>query len=204
MPRKARATLDHRWILGIFVGWSSNSNESFIALANGNVIKSRSVARVVESHRWDAEAVARIRGTPGELCPTGRETIDPSIEESFTPHLDADAEDRAAAEDDQPMEGKNQRKEVFHPRMKITATDLRRFGFTDGCRRCADLMNNVARSRKHHSDECRLRIYLSWKEIGDPRYERVKHLIEPEDEKPDVDGDGVKDLNFSDRDFEKT
>ena len=50
----------------------------------------------------------------------------------------------------------------------------------DQCRRCTDLMNNAFRPYKFHSDECRLRIYLSWKDAGDSKFEDVRHFVEPD------------------------
>ena len=91
VPKKVRAKLDHRWRLGIFVGLSTNSNESFVATPNGNIVKTRSVARVVEAHRWDADAILKIKGTPSSLTPSGSEDIDAAVEESNAPHVDGDA-----------------------------------------------------------------------------------------------------------------
>ena len=39
-------------------------------------------------------------------------------------------------------------------------------------------MSNALNPRQHHSDECRLRIYLEWKKAGDPKWEDVRHLVE--------------------------
>ena len=94
VPRKTRAKLDHRWRLGIFIGLSSNSNEVFIGLPNGNVVKSKTVARVMIANRWNKDAVLKVRGIPGSLNPAGTEDINPKIEESESPHLDGDLEER--------------------------------------------------------------------------------------------------------------
>ena len=64
-PKNARAKLDHRWHLGTFVGLASNSNENYVALPNGNVVRSRYLARVVEEHRWDDESALAVKGVPG-------------------------------------------------------------------------------------------------------------------------------------------
>ena len=95
------------------------------------------------------------------------------------PHLDGDAEARDEAEEHQAMEG--QRKELVNIHARITAKDIRRFGYTDGCRRCSDLMNKVARPSKHGNNECRLRMYLLWQEVGGPKWEAVKHLVNPDE-----------------------
>ena len=113
VPCKARAKLDHRWRLGMSVGLASNSDENCVALPNGNVIKSRSVARNVEEHRWDAAAVLKIRHLPIHLTPAGVESISPAIEESLAPHLDGDAAERQAAEDGFPAAEKRREKRLL-------------------------------------------------------------------------------------------
>ena len=72
-------------------------------------MRSRSIARVVEEHRWDAEAVLAVRGVPGECTPSGPESIGPDIEESMHPHLEDDAEIRDAEEDAEPMTKKERK-----------------------------------------------------------------------------------------------
>ena len=165
VPRKARAKLDHRWRLGTFVGLSTSSNESMIALSNGNVVRSRSIARVVQASRWDKDAVLKVKGIPGALTPAGSESIDPTIEESSSPHLEGDAEIRDAAESSlpaeaEPLQGNERKARGPFSVKKITNRDLRQYGHTEGCRRCDDLVNDVLRPHRFHSDECRLKIYL--------------------------------------------
>ena len=41
VPKKLRAKLDLRWRLGVYVGYSVTSNEYYLGLPNGNVVKSR-------------------------------------------------------------------------------------------------------------------------------------------------------------------
>ena len=64
--------------------------------------------------------------------------------------------------------------------IRITQRDIRLYGYTDGCRRCTDLMNNAVNPYRFHSDECRLRIYLEWKEHNDPKWNAVRHIVEPD------------------------
>ena len=42
---------------------------------NGNVIKSRSVVRVVASQRWSKNAISKMSGVPGRLSPQGSKTL---------------------------------------------------------------------------------------------------------------------------------
>ena len=41
------------------------------------------------------------------------------------------------------------------------------------------------RSFRLHTDACRLRFYLCWKEHQDPKYVKVRHLFEPDVDEPD-------------------
>ena len=66
--------------------------EHFIATRQGNVLRSRSVVRVVEASRWNLDAALGVTGTPTAHQPPGM--VDPfaTIEESAQPHLDLDAD----------------------------------------------------------------------------------------------------------------
>ena len=77
VPRRLRAKLDLRWRLGVYVGYAISSNEYDIALPNGNVFKSRSVAQVVPSGRWHKQSLLAAIGIPGKL--TMNVDIEPDI-----------------------------------------------------------------------------------------------------------------------------
>ena len=69
-----------------------NSNECYVANVDGDVTKSRSIARVVADGRWDADAVQKIRGTPGKLVAMTSPSSDfQHLEEVQDPHVDGDA-----------------------------------------------------------------------------------------------------------------
>ena len=67
IPKRARSKLCLRWRLGIYLGCATNSNECYVANVDGDVLKSRSVARVVADARWDADAIQKVKGMPGKL-----------------------------------------------------------------------------------------------------------------------------------------
>ena len=46
VPRKRRQKLDTRWALGVFLGTTMSTNESYIGLANGSVVRGRAINRV--------------------------------------------------------------------------------------------------------------------------------------------------------------
>ena len=142
-------------------------------------MRSRSVARVVQEHRWDAKAVLAVKGVPGKCTPSGPESIGPDIEESMHPHLEGDAEVRDDAEDADPLARKDG-KPVVDPQIRVTARDHGLYGYTSGCKRCDDLQNGANRPHRHHSNESRLKMYLAWEEHGDVKWNAVKHIVEPD------------------------
>ena len=77
VPKRARSKLCMRWRLGIFLGISSSSNEVYVATPTGQIIKTRSIARVVADSRWDAAAIVEISGTPGNLTSVRDEEAGP-------------------------------------------------------------------------------------------------------------------------------
>ena len=146
------------WRLGTFVGVSNNSNEIFVADSNGDIIKTRSIARVVAPSRWDAEAIRKVRGTPVQFFSVNVEGEDSGhVEECLEPHVDADAAARDVADLDEAE--KKKRAEVL---TRITGRDLRLYGYHPGCQKCEDLQKD-RRSIRPHSEECRLRIYHAFK-----------------------------------------
>ena len=64
VPKKLRSKLNLRWRVGTFLGNAQTTNEAFVGMANGDVVKSRSAVRVVEPSRWNQEAVLGVRGVP--------------------------------------------------------------------------------------------------------------------------------------------
>ena len=51
VPLRMRAKLNLRWRVGTFVGNSQATDEVFIAISNGDVVRSRAIVRVVEQSR---------------------------------------------------------------------------------------------------------------------------------------------------------
>ena len=78
VPKRLRAKLDLRWNLGVYVGRSEVSNEYYIALPNGDVVKTRSITRVVASGRWDKGSLLNVKGIPGKL--TASRLDDPEVD----------------------------------------------------------------------------------------------------------------------------
>ena len=56
------------------------SNEYYIALPDGNVVRSRSVTRVVPSGRRDKTALLAVKGIPGKLTVADDERAEVDVE----------------------------------------------------------------------------------------------------------------------------
>ena len=141
------------------------------------MIKARSVVRVVEGSRWNADALLAVRGTPSLLCPAGPEDISADIGNLARPHEDRDAEPRSRleAEIDDVVEQDPKVKEPDKLDIRISMKDLYQYGYSPDCPKCADLEKGLKKSYKDHSDSCRLRMYLQWQTHDDPKYLKVRH-----------------------------
>ena len=191
VPKRLRAKLTQRWRLGTYLGLAPSSNEHYVATKQGNVVKSRSICRVVERSRWSASAALGVIGTPSRMCPIGSEDITDAVEESASPHAGLDSEVR------EELEGAEDAADDVHRNIHvcITEQDLRLRGYSERCPRCKELQRGQRNTAKHHSDECRLRIYQAWKDTEDKKYTKIRHLLEGDVEEPipgDVDLKGLR------------
>ena len=96
VPKRLRSKLNLRWRVGTFVGNSQSSNEACVASANGDVIKSRSLVRVVLPSRWSSDSVLGVRGVPHQFRVTDDLQDDSHIEELADLHANADGPEAAA------------------------------------------------------------------------------------------------------------
>ena len=64
VPRRCRQKLDPRWRYGAFVGRSWNSDQNFVALPDGSVVRARAMVRLVHSKRWQLPRLECIKTTP--------------------------------------------------------------------------------------------------------------------------------------------
>ena len=149
-----------RWAVGVYPGTRMTSNEALLGLPNGDVVRTRSIARLVPSQRWKRESVLAIRGTPAKPVLRGE---DDTIIESFSnPHLHLDAELQAQLEDEEqapsdlPICLQPDRK---LPSLRITKQDLHRYGYTPGRPRCLNTELGDTITNSNHWDSCKRRIY---------------------------------------------
>ena len=185
VPKKLRAKLNLRWRLGTFLGNAQATNECYVGAQNGDVIKTRSIVRVISSSRWSVDAIKTIKGTPDKFRPASDTETDAVIESLPDPHKNADTDLAVDVEIDKHESQK------LDKQLRITKSDLRQFGYTDECPKCADIEKGGDRSWLRHNDNCKIRLYLAFKESDHAKWKSVRHLFEdPEFSQGDVDKEG--------------
>ena len=95
---------------------------------------------------------------------------DAHLEESSSPHTHDDKDDEDAVIGPEEVS-------KLDKQLRITLKDLQDVVFTSRCPRCNDLERGRYASKRSHSDECRLRIYLSYQENDHPKWQAVKHIF---------------------------
>ena len=107
-------------------------------MPNGDVTRTASIAGLFPSQKWRTDAALNITGTPAK---PSKHDYDDSVIESFSnPHLAIDAEQKALLDDDGPLDPDLPL--CLHvdrklPSLRIVKADLDRYGYTEGCPRCA-------------------------------------------------------------------
>ena len=89
--KKQKRKLAPRCIEAVWVGQIARSGEHIVIKANGDAVRCRTIKRVPEQHRWNAEKIRQIRGTP--RCPAPS-TQSPDRLESRLVDEEADAVQR--------------------------------------------------------------------------------------------------------------
>ena len=75
--------------------YAASSNEYYLALPNGNVVKSKSILRVVPSGRWDQKSLFAVQSIPGKHTMSD-DSDDVDIEAFAHPHENLDDAERDA------------------------------------------------------------------------------------------------------------
>ena len=177
IPKKLRAKMSLRWRLGMYLGVASHSGEHLIGTWSGDVVRTRSIVRTVESARWSSELADRLKGVPAYPVPSGNNAYE-NVEKNEDPHAMADFEQ--VDKKDKEFADKTRR------RIRITKADLDKYGFTSGCPRCADLQSGARDSTHNHSEDCRFRIYGEWEAKSDPKWILLSRQLESEYPKDEV------------------
>lgn len=144
VPKHLRDNADERFRYGIYLGRSIGSDQNFVWLFNGTVVRARAIVRLVPAARWDWTFAQRLTTTP--LTENSSWLDSMGQQERPHQHLPLDQGDSPAGS---------------FRRVKITLADLRTHGFTAGCLRCnchRDANHRRARFHKH-TEACRKRVY---------------------------------------------
>ena len=103
VPKRLRSKMNLAWRWGTYLGNAQASNDVYVGAKNGDVVKSRSIVRVVMASRWNSRDVLGLRGSPHCFRPSGASDPCSQIEEQATPHVNADHPDAAGPHGDSEM-----------------------------------------------------------------------------------------------------
>ena len=180
VPKKLRSKLDLRWRVGVFLGTATRSNEAYVGTRSGNVVRSRSICRVVEENKWSREALFRVTGSPARPCPNPNGAQDHAwIESEMDPHaaaVDVEVEQKNAGDGAIQADGVEDNRNA--PRVRITQRDLNRYGYSNNCPRCRELQRGRHLTKEKHSEECRLRIYGQYEANDDPKWKLARRELQ--------------------------
>ena len=151
VPKKHRHKLDMRWGIGVYLGTTMATNESFIGLSNGTVIRCRAINRVRPDKRWSPDLIQKISGTPAEP----RSPDDADIESFENPHANAGDGLRDSLEENASA------KIGDHRRTKIHQKDIDDFKPSPQCPKCRAYVrkNMKIYDSASHTELCRARLY---------------------------------------------
>ena len=145
--KRTRHKLENRWKRGIFVGVKVTTTEKIVADREGTYVV-QSIRRVPVEHRYDAELLRGIRGTPWEPNPaSGTSELPEPL--TIVPKMPEIA----------PAPSRTFDKDGFGSRsLYIRKSDLKDFGFTAGCPACDAQREGAATAGKSHTSLCRKRL----------------------------------------------
>ena len=161
------ASAEARYKVGIWLGVDEKSSERIIGTLDGTVVGARSVKRLPEEDKWDAEAIEQLKGVPWSV--SGADGM---------PEVAFREPDPESAHAPLPVP----RPEMPVPRrMMIRRSDLDEYGFTVGCPGCdAQLASRRSGDRlatRAHTEECRARLLEAIRQTPEGR-RRIDEAVE--------------------------
>ena len=136
-----------RWLPGVWLGKRFATDEHVVAMEDGTVVRADAV-REFPGQRFDKDLLDKIIGAPWDLRGTGSE--------------------QGGGEREDPRAGDVRQALVIEPtpmtlpvarRLMITKDILDKVEYTDGCRKCRDILEgDRSRPGLSHSEECRARV----------------------------------------------
>ena len=140
--------LENKWQLGHFLGIIEGTDEAYIGLETGEVIKARAVKRLPPNERVDPEGLKKIRGVPWKPRPG-----DEDVAGRLGRRVDIE---RTRPEIRIPPQ-MEPRPEQGPRRTYIRKTEVERHGPTPGCPACASVVA-VGFTQVAHTEVCRARM----------------------------------------------
>ena len=199
--KRGKKKLAARSVDGIYVGVYPRTGEHLICKADGEVIRVRTVHRVVVEDRWRADLVLNVKATPRQPNPNNEKTADISGKLN----VDEEAKADGAADGAVPQDEREVAADHSGPReLRINERLLEKYGYTVGCPGCIHKQLGLAGHRAHN-DICRRRIYAAMAEDVDELDRLTKNQEKlskkpPEQERiarptaPDAEGEPNRDL----------
>ena len=182
--KKTKKKLVARSVEGIYVGLYPRTGEHLISRLDGEVIRVRTVTRMVVQDRWNPDKVLGIRAMP--RMPNPNIAKDADIEGKLNTENADDALGHKAG-DAVPQETPELAPDHTGPReLRITDRILEKYGYTEGCQGCAH--KQLGLEHRGHSRACRNRIYAAMKDDEDELDRLIKNQerlgkIPPKDER---------------------
>ena len=130
--------IDLHWRLEVFLSQAPTSNESYIGLPNGNVMKTRSVNIIAQSGRWNSKMILAVQCNPDKPTVTHQDLDFDSVETSANPHANADAgADPMVVPEGDADHGEEARKRAptLNRQVRITKNDVDNIGYEPCCPR---------------------------------------------------------------------
>ena len=143
---KKRSKGDYRYLFGVYLGINAESNDCWIGTETGKIVTARSIRRVTEEEKWRAEAIEGVRGLPWDL----------KCEKDEVADLEVEIPERAADVPEPPPEVPATANDPELRRVRINKEWIVRFGPTEKCPGCRDIMKGVRCSG--HNEKCRERV----------------------------------------------
>ena len=117
-----------------------------------------------------------------QICTQCQRQEEIDIEAMPRPHADGDTEQRDALDteiadakhDDFDEIGGDEGFKIMTRQVCITKRDFIKFGYSERCPLCLDMQAGVPRPTTHHTDECRLRIYLNLYDSNDAKWKSIE------------------------------
>ena len=171
--KRGKKKLAARSVEGVYLGVYPRTGEHIIEKADGEAIRVRTVNRMIEEKRWNADVIKAVESLPRRPNPkkSAGENIEGKLNVNEMP---------------EPPDGRGEGEPIDRPEhadahtgpreLRINDRLLEKFGYTPGCPGCIHKQLGLE-GHRGHSTECRRRIYEAMRVDAD----EVDRLIKNEE-----------------------